>query len=128
MTDQLYLISLNKDAQGNDVNYVLSRDEWKLLLATARARGWSPLGTILDFEFHIQLETSQFEELDQNGYAEIAISVLDKCRSWHGGYYTPAYQVLVDQDSQRLGQALHGTDANPDFLQFLSLGAFRIAG
>ena len=58
MTDQLYLIALNENAQGSDINYAISRDQWELVLATARANGWNPMGTTLDFEFHCELEAS----------------------------------------------------------------------
>ena len=128
MEERIYLVGLNKDGDGKDTNFVTTRDQWEKILLIAREGGWNPLGTILDFEFHFQLEASAYGELDKNGHAEIAIKALDRCRNWQGGYRTPEYQVVVDEDTQRMAQALHGADTPPGFLEFLSLGAFRIAG
>ena len=128
MTDQLYLIALNENAQGSDTNYAISRDQWELVLAASRANGWNPMGTTLDFEFHCELEASQYEGLDQQKYWAIARMVLDKRRTWHGGYHVPEYQVVTEADARGLRKALEGTDVASEFLKFLSLGAFRIAG
>ena len=64
-TDQLYLIAFNESTQESNANYVISREQGELILATARANGWNPMGTTLGFEFHCELEASQYEDLDQ---------------------------------------------------------------
>jgi hypothetical protein len=128
VTDQLYLIALNESTRESNANYVISREQWELILATARANGWNPMGTTLDFEFHCELEASSCGDLDQHKYYAIARMVLDKRRAWHGGYHVPEYQVVTDADAKGLRRALEGTDAASELLQFLSLGAFRIAG
>ena len=56
MDDELFfLISVNENARGESINHVTNHREWQLILATARANGWKPLGTILDYEFQYQL-------------------------------------------------------------------------
>ena len=124
MADRLHLISLNK----NGANYVTTRDEWERILTTAWMHEWEPMGTILDFEFHCQLEMSRCKRQSHEGKWEIARKVLDKCKVWHGEYHLPEYQVVTDADAKGLRKALEGTNTAPDLLQFLSLGAFRITG
>ena len=128
LADQVCLISLNKDPHGNSAKYVATRDEWEKILTTAWMHGWDPMGTILDFEFHRQLEISRNKELGHEGHWEIARKVLDKCKLWHGEYHLPEHQVVTDADAKGLRKALEGTGSAPEFLQFLSLGAFRITG
>jgi hypothetical protein len=63
--DELFfLISMNVTVQGESINYSTTHGEWQRILATARANGWKPLGTILDYEFQYQLTASEYEELD----------------------------------------------------------------
>ncbi len=45
-----------------------------------------------------------------------------------GGYYDPEYQVVTDEDAEGLRKALEGSGVDKDLIQFLSMGAFRIAG
>ena len=78
--------------------------------------------------FQYQLELSKYEELDQDGHTLIERQVRDRCRGWQGGYLTPEYQIVTDEDARDLREALHKTNAPPDLLVFLSYGAFRIAG
>ncbi len=128
MDELFFLIGLNEDVHGQAVNHVTNHREWQLILATARANGWKPLGTILDYEFHYQLEVSQVEELDFDGHTLINNYVKDKCGRWKGGYLTPEYQIISDEDARGLRKALQRANAPLDLLLFLSYGAFRIAG
>jgi hypothetical protein len=108
-----FLVSMNENTLGEPVNHVTSYGEWQHILATARANGWKPLGTILDYEFQYQL-------IDQ--------FIRDKCGRWKGGYLTPEYQIVIDEDSRGLRKALQRASAPIELLLFLSYGAFRIAG
>ena len=129
MDDELFfLISVNENARGESINHVTNHREWQLILATARANGWKPLGTILDYEFQYQLEVSQFEELNFDMHTLIDQYVRDKCGRWKGGYLTPEYQIVTDEDARGLRKALQRASAPIELLLFLSYGAFRIAG
>jgi hypothetical protein len=104
------------------------KKEWHRILATARANGWEPLGTILDYEFHYQLEASQCEELDFDKHFLIDQYTKDKCGTWKGGYLTPEYQIVTDDDARGLRKALQRTGEPIELILFFSYGAFRIAG
>jgi hypothetical protein len=57
--DELFfLMGLNVNAHGESVNHVANQREWQDILATARANGWKPLGTILNYEYQYQLKAS----------------------------------------------------------------------
>ena len=128
MDDLFFLIGLNEDAQGDGVNYVTNHEEWQAVLTTARANGWRPQGTILDYEFQYQLERASYEDIDQNFHTIIDQQIKDKCGRWSGGYLNPEYQVVTDDDARGLRKALQRAGAPLDLLIFLSHGAFRIAG
>ena len=129
MDDELFfLISLALTAQGEPINYSTTYGEWQHILATARANGWKPLGTMLDYEFQYQLVASEYEELDFDKHILLDQFVRDKCGRWKGGYLTPEYQIVIDQDARGLRKALQRAVAPIDLLLFLSHGAFRIAG
>jgi len=123
-----FLISLSVDAHGSPVQYVTTYDLWHHILTTARANGWEPQGTILDYEFQYQLVASEYEELDFDKHILLDQFVTDKCGRWKGGYLTPEYQIVIDQDARGLRKALQRAVAPIDLLLFLSHGAFRIAG
>jgi hypothetical protein len=126
--EPFFLISLNLTAQGEPINYSTTYGEWQHILATARANGWKPLGTMLDYEFQYQLEASEYEELDFDKHILLDQFVRDKCGRWKGGYLTPEYQIVIDEDARGIRKALERTTAPLDLLLFLSHGAFRIAG
>ena len=129
MDDKLFfLISMNENALGESVNHVTSYEEWQHILATARANGWKPLGTILDYEFQYQLVASQCEEFDFDKHILLDQFVADKCGRWKGGYLTPEYQIVTDEDARGLRKALQRASASIELILFLSYGAFRIAG
>jgi hypothetical protein len=129
MDDELFfLVSMNENTLGEPVNHVTSYGEWQHILATARANGWKPLGTILDYEFQYQLIASEYEELDFDKHILLDQFIRDKCGRWKGGYLTPEYQIVIDEDSRGLRKALQRASAPIELLLFLSYGAFRIAG
>jgi len=129
MDEELFfLISLNVTVQGEPINYSTTYGEWQRILATARANGWKPLGTILDYEFQYQLVASEHEELDFDKHILLDQFIRDKCGRWKGGYLTPEYQIVTDEDARGLRKALQRAVAPIDLLLFLSHGAFRIAG
>ena len=129
MADKLFfLISLNVTAQGEPINYSTTHGEWQRILVTARANGWKPLGTILDYEFQYQLTVSEYEEMDFDKHVLLDQFVRDKCGRWKGRYLTPEYQIVIDEDARGIRKALERTTAPLDLLLFLSYGAFRIAG
>jgi hypothetical protein len=123
-----FLVSMNENTLGEPVNHVTSYGEWQHILATARANGWKPLGTILDYEFQYQLIASEYEELDFDKHILLDQFIRDKCGRWKGGYLTPEYQIVIDEDSRGLRKALQRASAPIELLLFLSYGAFRIAG
>lgn len=129
MDDKLFfLISINAAAQGEPINYSTSYGEWQHILATARANGWKPLGTMLDYEFQYQLVASQCEEFDFDKHILLDQFVADKCGRWKGGYLTPQYQIVTDEDARGMRMALQRASASIELILFLSHGAFRIAG
>lgn len=129
MDDELFfLISMNVTAQGEAINYSTTYREWQRILATARANGWKPLGTILDYEFQYQLIVSEYEEMDFDKHILLGQFIKDKCGRWKGGYLTPEYQIVIDEDARGIRKALERTTTPLDLLVFLSYGAFRIAG
>jgi hypothetical protein len=123
-----FLVSMNENTLGEPVNHVTSYGEWQHILATARANGWKPLGTILDYEFQYQLIASEYEELDFDKHILLDQFIRDKCGRWKGGYLTPEYQIVIDEDSRGLRKALQRASAPIELLLFLSYGSFRIAG
>jgi hypothetical protein len=129
MDDELFfLIGINEDKDGNTINLMTSPKKWNRLLTMARANGWKPRGTILDVEFQLNLELSYCEEPDTVNLDALRKQVGVKCKRWEGGYLTPEYQIVTDDDAKNIRKAMEGTDADPDLLLFLSQGAFRIAG
>lgn len=128
MDELFFLISMNENAQGESVNHVTNQNEWQHILVTARANGWKPSGTILDYEFQYQLEVSQCKELDFDKHFLIDQYVKDKCGRWKGGYLSPEYQIVTEHDAREIRKALQKASAPLDLLLFLSYGAFRIAG
>jgi hypothetical protein len=126
-TKIVFLISLNENARGKSVNHVTNHREWQRILTSARANGWKPSGTILDYEFQYQLEVSECEELNFDKHFLIDQYVKDKCGRWKGGYLISEYQIVTDPDARGIRKALGRTSAPLDFLLFLSYGAFRIA-
>jgi hypothetical protein len=128
MDEIFFLVGLNEDIHGEAINHVTNHREWQLILATARANGWKPLGTILDYEFQYQIEASSCEELNFDRHTLIDRHVKDKCGRWKGGYLAPEYQIVTDEDARGLRKALQRADAPLSLLLFLSYGAFRIAG
>ena len=111
MDELFFLISVNENARGESINHVTNHREWQLILATARANGWKPLGTILDYEFQYQLVVSQFEELDFDKHILLDQFIRDKCGRWKGGYLTPEYQIVTDEDARGLRKALQRASA-----------------
>ena len=128
MDELCFLVSLNENARGESINHVTNHNEWQRILVTARANGWKPLGTILDYEFQYQLVAAQFEELDFDKHILLDQFIKDKCGRWKGGYLTPEYQIVNDEDARGLRKALQRASAPIELLLFLSYGAFRIAG
>lgn len=128
MDEIFFLVSLNEDNGGEPVNYVTNHDQWRQMLVTARANGWEPQGTILDYEFHYQLEVSKYENIGRALEGVLDRQVKDRCARWQGGYLSPEYQVVTHEDARGLRKALRRTDVSLDLLLFFSRGAFRIAG
>lgn len=128
MDEIFFLIGLNENGHGESINHVTNQGEWQHILVTARANGWKPSGTILDYEFQYQLEVSNCKELNFDRHIIIDDYVKDKCGRWKGGYLTPEYQIVTDEDARGLRKALQRASAPIDLLLFLSYGAFRIAG
>ena len=128
MEELFFLISINENSQGESINHVTNRKEWQHIVVTARANGWKPMGTILDYEFQYQLEASQCADLTVDKHILIDQYVTDRCGRWKGGYLAPEYQIVVDEDARGLRRALQKASASLDLLIFLSHGAFRIAG
>jgi len=122
-----FLIGINENGRGRSVSHVTNKNEWQHILATARANGWKPLGTILDYEFQYQLLASQFEELDFDKHTLLDQFVTDKCGRWKGGYLTPEHQIVTDEDARGLRKALQRASGPIELILFLSYGAFRIA-
>lgn len=85
----LFLIGVNENGRGQSVSHVINRSDWQYTLVMARANGWKPLGTILDYEFQYQLVASQCEQLDFDKHILLDQFVTDKCGRWKGGYLTP---------------------------------------
>jgi hypothetical protein len=129
MDDELFfLIGINDNGRGQSVSHVTNKNQWHYILATARANGWKPLGTVLDYEFQYQLLASQFEELDFDKHTLLDQFVTDKCGRWKGGYLTPEHQIVTGEDARGLRKALQRASAPIELILFLSYGAFRIAG
>lgn len=128
MDELVFLVSFNEDGHGKTANYVTNRRDWQQMLVMARANGWEPQGTILDYECHYQLEVSKYEEIDRDSEALIDRKVKERCARWQGGYLAPEYQIVTDTDARGLRRALHRANAPLDLLLFLAHGAFRIAG
>ena len=49
-------------------------------------------------------------------------------RYWQGGYLTPEYQMVTNEDELGLRKALLRARAPVELILFLSYGTFRIAG
>jgi len=126
--DLVFLIGINKNSRRHSVSHFTNKNKWQYILATARANGWNPLGTILDYEFQYQLLASQFEELDFDKHTLLDQFVTDKCGRWKGGYLTPEHQIVSDDDATELRRALQRARESIELILFLSHGAFRIAG
>ena len=78
--------------------------------------------------FNTSLRYPKCEELNFDMHTLIDQYVRDKCGRWKGGYLTPEYQIVTDEDARGLRKALQMANAPLDLLLFLSYGAFRIAG
>ena len=129
MDDELlFLIGINHSSASQAVTHVTNKEEWQYILATARANGCKPLGTILDYEFQYQLVASQCEALDFDKHTLLDQFITDKCGRWKGGYLTPEHQIVTDDDARGLRIALQRASASIELILFLSHGAFRIAG
>ena len=129
MDEELFfLIGINEDKDGNTVNLMTTPEKWNRLLTMARANGWKPGGTILDVEFQLNLELSWCEEPDTINLNPLRKQVEERCKRWQGGYLSPEYQIVTDEDAKDIRKAMEETDADADLLLFLSYGAFRIAG
>jgi hypothetical protein len=124
----LFLIGINDDGRRQSVSHVTNKNEWNYILATARANGWNPLGTILDYEFQYQLFASKCKDLDFDKHILLDQFVEGKCGRWKGGYLSPEYQIVTDEDARGLRVALQRASASIELILFLSHGAFRIAG
>lgn len=129
MDDELlFLIGISEDGNSGSITHVTNKEEWQYILATARANGWKPLGTILDYEFQYQLVASQCKELDFDKHTLLDQFVTDKCGRWQGGYLNPEHQIVTDADARGLRMALQRASASIELILFLSRGAFRIVG
>lgn len=127
MNDELFfLIGINRNGACHSVSHVTNKNEWQYILVTARANGWKPLGTILDYEFQYQLVASQCEEFDFDKHILLDQFVTDKCGRWKGGYLSPEHQIVTDDDARELKMALQRASASIELILFLSHGAFRI--
>lgn len=123
----LFLIGVNENGHRQLVSHVINKHDWQYALVMARANGWKPLGTILDYEFQYQLVASQCEQLDFDKHILLDQFVTDKCGRWKGGYLTPEYQIVTNDDARGLRMALQRASASIELILFLSHGAFRIA-
>ena len=123
----VFLIGINENGRGRSVSHVTNKNEWQHILATAHANGWKPLGTIMDYEFQYELLASQCEDLDFDKHLLIDQYVKDICVRWRGGYLTPEYQIVTDEDARGLRKALQRASGPIELILFLSHGAFRIA-
>jgi hypothetical protein len=95
-----FLMSLNVNAHGESVNHVTNQREWQDILTTARANGWKPLGTMLNYEFQYQLKASHCEELTFDTHTLIDQYVKDKCGKWKGSYLSPECQIVTDDNAR----------------------------
>ena len=123
----LFLIGVNENGRVQLVCHVINKHDWQYALVIARANGWKPLGTILDYEFQYQLVASQCEQLDFDKHILLDQFITDKCGRWKGGYLTPEHQIVTDDDARGLRMALQRASASIELILFLSHGAFRIA-
>jgi len=123
----LFLIGVNENGRGHLVSHVINKHDWQYALVIARANGWKPLGTILDYEFQYQLVSSQCEQLDFDKHTLLDQFITDKCGRWKGGYLTPEHQIVTDDDAKGLRMALQRASESIELILFLSHGAFRIA-
>ena len=113
---------------GNRSTMLPAMGNGSIYLQQPRANGWKPLGTILDYEFQYQLVASQCEEFDFDKNILLDQFVADKCGRWKGGYLTPQYQIVTDEDARGMRKALQRASASIELILFLSHGAFRVAG
>lgn len=97
---------------------------WVSAIETAKKNGWDPYGTIYDLEYGID---DQCEFLEDE--AEILFTViftLKENSEWDGSYTDKRNQIVDNDDSVYLTEALERTDTDPELVEFINKGSFRI--
>lgn len=127
--DLFFLVSLQPDDKDRAVNFITNTAGWQEILNTARINGWKPLGTVLDAEFQYAYALSVYEdEPDEDEKTKLRHRAEARCAKWRGEYLPREYQLVTAEDAHAMRRALMGTPAKPELLNFLSYGAFRVAG
>ncbi|MCP4138221.1 MAG: hypothetical protein GY754_45080 [bacterium] len=106
--------------------YRCEDDFWKKALSVAMEEEWEPLGTDFDFSFELDDYCDEPDDIIQNLY--MFVQVNNRAVEWDRNYIEKENQVVAEDDAWLMKTALEQSsiEFDPEFLRFLSSGAFRI--
>lgn len=97
---------------------------WINALETAKNNGWDPYGTLYDMAYDIDDECEFIE--DEAAVMFAVIFTMRNASEWNGSYTEKRNQVVDFNDTVYLTEALEGTDTDPELIEFIDKGEFRI--
>ncbi len=107
-----------------DEFFSCSDGEWITALEVAKENYWEPDGTTFDVACCINDDCEHVDDLMAVYFAMIIIR--SEFLEWNGNYTDKRNQVVMYEDAVYLAQALDGTEVNPDLIDFMRKGSFRI--
>ncbi|MCB9481381.1 MAG: hypothetical protein H6681_06200 [Desulfobacteraceae bacterium] len=104
--------------------FIISKEKWLKALEFAKQNGWSPLGTILDFESELDLMWNEDQSRMYNLW--MVLTCHNSCHEWEGSYTEKENQIISDTDSYELMLSLEMSDEFAELAQFVAGISFRI--
>ncbi len=104
--------------------YYCDEKEWAEALEIAKDNYWEPDGTFFD-SFYEAADMS-FDTDELTYFYFMLIGTRNEAEYWDGSYLTKKNQVVLYDDAYYMAQSLDGTGVNPELIEFIRKGSFRI--
>jgi len=110
----------------NGEYFYCDEDLWLEALSIAKSVGWKPHGTFYDIPYEID---DQLEFISED-YPELrlytAFMIITYFEEWDGNYTDKSNQIILEEDSINLADALRSAGFVNELTLFIEKGSFRI--
>ncbi len=104
--------------------YYSDEQEWVTAINIALQNEWDCDGTIFDVMY--ETEEQCFDNDDPLHFFYALNISTNEALYWDGNYFEKRNQIVSYEDTIYLAMALNGTDTNPELIEFIKKGSFRI--